>query len=189
MKVQALGKHRYLTTTSVEIRSEADGWILPGAMMGIAAGGVFLIFEMIAAGIMGQSAFEPFRMIAAVILGEGALPAHSTIGLPAVVAVALAIHYALSAFYGAVFGAAVGAIGTLRSGHVALVGAASVFGFVLWLAIFGAITPALFPWFLMVDPALQFIAHTLFFGTPLGLMLGFRLRGGQKGTRLGSGKV
>ena len=116
MKVQALGKHRYLTTTSVEIRSEADGWILPGAMMGIAAGGVFLIFEMIAAGLMGQSAFEPFRLIAAVILGEGALPAHSTIGLPAVVPVALAIHYALSTFYGAVFGAAVGAIGTLRSG-------------------------------------------------------------------------
>ena len=187
--MQALGKYRYLTTTSVEVKSDADGWILPGAVMGVAAGGVFLIFEMIAAGIMGQSAFEPFRMIAAVILGEGALPAHSTIGLPAVVPVALAIHYALSAFYGAVFGAAVGAIGTLRSGHVALVGAASAFGFVLWLAIFGAITPALFPWFLMVDPALQFIAHTLFFGTPLGLMLGFRLRGGQKGTRLGSGKV
>ena len=66
--MQALGKHRYLTTTSVEVRSEADGWILPGAVMGVAAGGVFLIFEMIAAGIMGQSAFEPFRMIAAVIL-------------------------------------------------------------------------------------------------------------------------
>ena len=101
MKVQALGKHRYLTTTSVEIRSESGSWILPGAMMGIAAGGVFLIFEMIAAGIMGQGAFEPFRMIAAMILGEGALPAHSTIGLAVVVPVALAIHYALSAFYGA----------------------------------------------------------------------------------------
>jgi hypothetical protein len=98
--VQALGKHRYLTATTVEVRSEAGAWILPGAVMGIAAGGVYLIFEMIAAGIMGQSAFEPFRMIAAMILGEGALSMHSTIGLAVVVPVALAIHYALSAFYG-----------------------------------------------------------------------------------------
>jgi hypothetical protein len=72
---------------------------------------------------------------------------------------------------------------------VALVGAASVFGFVLWLANFGAIAPALFPWFLVADPAVQFIAHTLFFGIPLGLMLGIRLRDRQKGTRLGSGRV
>ena len=187
--MQALGKDRSLATTSVEVRAGASRWVLPSAVMGIAAGGVFLIFEMIAAGIMGQGAFEPFRMIAAMILGEGALPAHSTIGLAVVVPVALAITYALSAFYGAVFGAAVAAIGTLRSGHEALAGAASVFGFVLWLANFGAIAPALFPWFLMADPTVQFIAHTLFFGTPLGLMLGIRLRGGQKGTGLGSGKV
>ena len=187
--MQALGKHRYLTTTSVEVGSEAGGWILPGAVMGVAAGGVCLIFEMIAAGIMGQSAFEPFRMIAAMVLGEGALPAHSTIGLAVEVAVALAIHYALSAFYGAVLGAAVGAIGTLRNDRMALSGAASVFGFFLWLANFGAIAPALFPWFLMADPAVQFIAHTLCFGTPLGLMLGIRLRSRQRETGLGRGKV
>ena len=187
--MQVLGKHRYLTTTSVLVRSEASGWILPGAIMGIAAGGVFLIFEMIAAGIMGQSAFEPFRTIAAVVLGEGALPVQSTIGLAVVVPVALAIHYALSAFYGAVFSATVGLIGILRNGRMALVVAASIFGFVLWLANFYAIAPALFPWFLMADPAVQSIAHTLFFGTPLGLMLGIRLRGGQQGTGLGRTKV
>ncbi len=187
--MQALGKHRCLTTTSVEVRSETGGWILPGAVMGVAAGGVFLIFEMIVAGIMGQSAFEPFRMIAATLLGKGALTAQSTTGLAAVVPVALAIHYALSAFYGGVFGAAVGAIGALRNGRVALAGAASVFGFVLWLANFYAIAPALFPWFLMADPAVQFIAHTFFFGTPLGLMLGIRFRGRQRGRGLGSGKV
>ncbi len=144
---------------------------------------------MMAAGIMGQSAFEPLRMIAAIILGESALPTQSTIGLAVVVPVALAIHYALSAFYGAVFGAAVAAIGTLRNGRMALAVAASVFGFVLWLANFGAIAPVLFPWFSMADPAVQFIAHTLFFGTPLGLMLGIRLRGGPQGTGLGRTKV
>jgi hypothetical protein len=187
--VQALGKHRYLTTTSVEARSEADGWILPGAVMGVAAGGVFLIFEMIAAGIMGQSAFEPFKMIAAIVLGVSVLPVQSTIGLAVVVPVAIAVHYALSAFYGAVFGTIAAVIGVVRNGRMALAIAASVFGFGLWLANFYAIAPALFPWFLMADPAVQFIAHTLFFGTPLGLMLGIRLRSEQRGTALGRGKV
>jgi hypothetical protein len=187
--VQALGKNRYLRTTSGEVRSEAGGWILPGAVMGIAAGGVFLIFEMLAAGIMGQSAFGPFRMIAATVLGEGALPVQSSVDLAIVVPVALAIHYALSAFYGAVFGTAAAVIGTLRNDRTALVVAASIFGFVLWLAHFYAIAPALFPWFLIANPVVQFIAHTFFFGTALGLMLGIRLKGGRRGIGVGRAKV
>jgi hypothetical protein len=187
--VQALGKHRYLKTTNVEVGSEAGGWILPGAVMGIAAGGVFLIFEMVVSAITGPSAFEPFRMIAAVVLGAGSLSAEPTIGLPTVVPVALTIHYALSAFYGAVFGTIAAVISALRNSRMALVVAASVFGFVLWLANFYVIAPALFPWFLMANPVVQFIAHTFFFGTALGLMLGIRLRGERRGTGLGRAKV
>ena len=138
---------------------------------------------------MCHSAFKPFSTIAAVVLGDGALTVQSTIGLAVVVPVALAIHYALSAFYGAVFGATVGLIGILRNGRMALVVAASIFGFVLWLANFYEIAPALFPWFSMTNPVVQFIAHTFFFGTTLGLMLGIRLRGGQRGTGLGRGKA
>jgi hypothetical protein len=189
MATTRLGKGRAIVATRLGTRSKVGSWVLPGAVMGMAAGGVFLIFEMIAAGIVGQSAFEPFKMIAAIVLGEGVLPVQSTIGLAVAVPVALAVHYALSAFYGAVFGTVAAVIGVMRNGRMALAVAASVFGFGLWLANFYAIAPALFPWFLMADPAVQFIAHTLFFGTPLGLMLGIRLRGEQRGTALGRGKV
>ncbi len=187
--MQTLGKNRSLETESLEARSKAGRWVLRGAMMGIAAGGVFLIFEMIVAGIMGQSAFEPLRMIAAIALGEGALPMQPTVGLATVVPVALAVHYALSAFYGAVFGTIAVVIGALRNDRMALVLAASVFGFVLWLANFYAIAPGLFPWFLMANPVVQFIAYTFFFGTALGLMLGIRLRGERRRTGLGRAKI
>jgi hypothetical protein len=146
--------------------------------MGIAAGGVFLIIEMIAAGIMGQSAFDPLRMIAAIALGEGALPVQPTVGLAIVVPVALATHYALSAIYGAVFGVAVAEIGALRHDRVVLVGAAAAFGLLLWLVNFYVIAPIAFPWFSMADPFVQFLAHT-FFGAALGLSLAGRLGGGR----------
>lgn len=189
MATTRLGKERAIAATRLGTRSEAGSWVLPGAVMGIAAGGVFLIFEMIAAGIMGQSAFGPFRMIAAIVLGEGVLPMQSTVGLAVVVPVALAVHYALSAFYGAVFGTLAAVLGALHNGRMVLVVAASVFGFVLWLANFYAIAPALFPWFLMANPVVQFIAHTFFFGTALGLMLGIRLRGERRGIGLGRVKL
>jgi hypothetical protein len=147
--------------------------------MGVAAGGVSLIFEMIAAGTMGQSAFDPLRMIAAVVLGEGKLPIQPTSGLAIVVPVALAVHYALSAIYGAVFGIAVAQIGALRRDRMVLVGAATVFGLLLWLVNFYAIAPIAFPWFSMADPVVQFMAHALF-GTALGLSLAGRLGGGGK---------
>jgi hypothetical protein len=176
--VQTLGKNRSLATVSLGARSKSGRWVLRGAALGIAAGGVFLMFEMIAAGIMGQSAFGPLRMIAAIVLGEGALPAQPSVGLAIVVPVALATHYALSAIYGAVFGVAVAEIGALRHDRVVLVGAAAAFGLLLWLVNFYVIAPIAFPWFSMADPFVQLIAHT-FFGTALGLSLAGRLGGGR----------
>jgi hypothetical protein len=189
MATTPLEKERSIATTRLGTRADAGGWVLRGAVMSIAAGGAFLIFEMIAAGIMGQSTFGPFRVIAAIVLGEGVLLVQPTVGLAVVVPVALAVHYALSAFYGAVFGTVAAVIGALRNGRMALVVAASVFGFVLWLANFYVIAPALFPWFLMANPVVQVIAHTFFFGTALGLMLGIRLRGERRGIGSGRGKI
>jgi hypothetical protein len=178
--VQTVGKNRVLATTPLGIKSEARRWVLRGAVMGIAAGGVFLIFEMVLAGLTGQSVFEPLRMIAAVVLGEGALPPQPTIVLAIVVPAALAVHYALSAIYGAVFGVAVAGIDALRHGRFVLVGAATIFGFLLWLVNFYVIAPIAFPWFSMAEPYVQFTAHTFFFGTALGLSLARRLGGGGK---------
>lgn len=169
-----------MDATRLGARTETSGWILRGAVMGIAAGGVFLIFEMIVAGLMGQSAFGPLRMIAAVVLGEGALHMERTVDLATVVPVALAVHYTLSAVYGAVFGAITAELGALRNNRLVLIGAATVFGLLLWLTNFYVIAPLAFPWFSMADPFVQFMAHTFFFGTALGLSLAGRLGGRGK---------
>lgn len=166
--------------TRLETRTEVSIWMLRGAFMGIAAGGVFLIFEMGVAGLMGQSAFEPLRMIAAVVLGEAALHMERTVDLATVVPVALAVHYTLSAIYGAVFGTIAAEIGALRKSRLALIGAATIFGLLLWLVNFYLIAPLAFTWFSMADPLAQFAAHTVFFGTVLGLLLAGRLRGKGK---------
>ncbi len=163
-------------TRRAAITPEAGGWALAGSFMGISAGGVFLVFEMLVAGSAGSGAFSPLRMIGATVLGEGALPTQQTMGLPVVVPVALVVHFALSAIYGAVFGTVAGSIGALRGSRRAFVGAATAFGLGLWIVNFYVIAPVLFPWFSMVNPVVQFLAHTFFFGTTLGLMLEQRLR-------------
>ncbi len=157
--------------------------------MGIIAGIVFMVFEMVVALVLQGAPFGPPRMISAIVLGQGALPMNPTVGLTTALPVAMIIHFVLSAIYGMVFGVIASAIGALRNSRGALIVAASVFGLLLWLVNFYVIAPVLFPWFLMASLVVQSIAHTFFFGTALGLMLGIRLRGEQRGTGLGSGKV
>jgi hypothetical protein len=164
------------TTRRVVMAPKAGGWGLAGSLLGISAGGIFLIFEMTVAGNVGPSAFGPLRMISAMVLGEGALPGQPTMNLPIVVPVSLVVHFALSAVYGAAFGTVARSIGALKGSRRALVGAATAFGFALWIVNFYVIAPVLFPWFGMANPVVQFIAHTFFFGTTLGLMLAQRLR-------------
>jgi hypothetical protein len=44
-------------------------------------------------------------------------------------------------------------------------------GFALWIVNFYVIAPFAFPWYAMANPVVQFLAHTFFFGTALGLLL------------------
>ncbi|MDP9479105.1 MAG: hypothetical protein M3R38_26065 [Actinomycetota bacterium] len=165
------------TTIQRDAQSGVGKWVVTGAMRGILAGILFLAFEMLVAGIMGPSPFGPPRMIGATVLGQGALPMPQppNVGLATVVPVALVVHFVLSAIYGAVFGAIASAIGVLCRSRGLLVVAASVFGLVLWLVNFYVVAPVLFPWFLMANPVVQFLAHTFFFGTALGLLLASRV--------------
>ncbi len=163
------------TTRRVVMIPRAGGWALAGSLMGISAGGI-LIFEMLVVGSVGPDAFGPLRMIGATVLGENVLPTQPTMGLLLVVSVALIVHFALSAVYGVAFGTVAGSIGALKGSRRALVGAATAFGFALWIVNFYVIAPVLFPWLGMANPVVQLIAHTFFFGTTLGLMLAQRLR-------------
>lgn len=146
--------------------------VVGGIVMGIVAGIVFAVFEMIVAALMGMGFFAPLRMISAVALGEQALEASYSLG--AVIVVGLIVHMVLSAIYGVVWGIVVSAWSLLHQRTWLVVGA-TVYGLVLWLVNFYVIAPIAFPWFGMADPVVQFIAHTFFFGSALGLLLSWRL--------------
>ncbi len=160
-----------------ESRSGIRSWTLSGLLAGLIGGLVFLVFEMVFAGIAGPSPFGPPRMIGAIALGQGALPPQSSIGIATVLPVALIIHFINSAIFGSIFGAIVGLTGALRRSRGALVGAATVFGLVLWIVNFYVIAPIAFPWFQSAAVPVQFVAHTFFFGTALGLLIALRAGG------------
>jgi hypothetical protein len=138
-----------------------------GALAGIVAGIVFAAFEMIVSALMmGPGAFfMPLRMIGGIALGPEALdPGYSII---AAGVAGVMVHVVLSVVYGVIFGE----IAAMLRGQAAFMVAGSIFGLALWLINFYVIAPLAFPWFLESNPLMQFIAHTVFFGSVLGYYL------------------
>ena len=141
-------------------------------MTGVLAGLVFALFQVImsAAGL-GTPLSELIVMVEGVTFGSGS----GSISAPAIAAPKIAIagltHLVLSAIYGAVFGAVASKVGALRNNRIALIGAATVFGLLIWIVNFFVIAPVAFPWFAQTNAVVQFFAHTLFYGTVLGLLL------------------
>jgi hypothetical protein len=148
---------------------QASPLLRAGAIAGVVAGIIFAMFEMVMAAIMGDGFFMPLRMIGAIILGEDAMMA--SYSLVTAAAVGLVVHMMLSVIYGVLFGAIVGFVPALHEGSSRLIALATLFGFALWLVNFYIIAPIAFEWFGMADSMIQFVAHTFFFGTALGLTL------------------
>ncbi len=151
-------------------RSALGTWVGIGALTGVLAGLVFALFQVImAAAGVGTPLGELIEMVEGVTTFSGAASA------PGIAAPELAIagltHLVLSAIYGAVFGAVASKVGALRNNRVALIGAATVFGLLIWIVNFFVIAPVAFPWFAQTNAVVQFFAHTLFYGTVLGLLL------------------
>jgi hypothetical protein len=119
----------------------------------------------------GEAFFMPLRMIGGIVLGEQALAPETSLIVAG--AAGLLVHMMLSALYGAGVALAAVVVPQLRSGTVALVAWASIAGFALWLVNFYVIAPiAGWNWFPNdTDPVVQFVAHTFFFGSVLGLYL------------------
>ncbi len=150
-------------------RLQASNLMATGAIVGVVAGVIFAMFEMVMAAIMGDGFFMPLRMIGAIVLGEDALmSSYSLVGAAAVGAI---VHMMMSAIFGAVFGAIIALAPALRESNLRLVAAATVYGFVLWIVNFYVIAPIAFEWFGMADSTVQFVAHTFFFGSVLGLLM------------------
>ena len=155
-------------------RSTKDRWVLPGAAMGVAAGMIFVTFQMVAAVFVGGEFLSPLDMVGAAVLGQ-TLP-EQFYPLEFAAFVGLLIYVIVSAACGAVFGA-LSTVGPVRRSRGALLVAATAFGSLLWIVNFALVAQGALTQFPAASPVVQFVAHTLFFGTALALMLGVRQRG------------
>jgi len=150
---------------------DAGWWLRHGAIGGGLAGLVFMAFGMLEAALtVGTGTWlTPLRMIGAIVLGASALGPSAS--LLEAATTGLIVHLVLSATFGAVFGWAAWA--WLAEPSPRLVLEASAYGLLLWLVNYQMIAPiAGWIWFPAGgSPVVQFVAHTLFFGAPLGLYL------------------
>ncbi|MBI3970351.1 MAG: hypothetical protein HY332_03585 [Chloroflexi bacterium] len=154
-------------------RPDVGWWIKQGIIGGIIAGIVFAMFEMIVAALMmGAAAFwMPLRMIGAMVLGATAL--EPTYDLVTAAVTGVLVHLVLAALFGVIFALIVAFVPALASSAAMLITAASVYGLLLWLVNFSLIAPAAgWVWFPNeTNPVVQFLAHTFFYGSALGLYL------------------
>jgi len=161
------------TTTIAAHGTSTATWVRAGAVGGAIAGIVFAMFEMIMAAVINGAGafFMPLRMIGAIGLGTSALdPATSLLSAGAA---GLVIHMALSIMYGVVIAGVIAKVGTLARSTASVIAVASAAGFALWIVNFHLLAGALgWNWFPdSQNVAVQFVAHTVMFGSVLGLLL------------------
>lgn len=154
-------------------------WVLgQGAIAGVIAGLSFAVYGLLASAAMEAGGFfTPLRMIGAILLGRDALDP----GYPLLVAGAagVSVHLVLSVAYGMIFSLLAAG---LRSPMWDIT-LGSAFGLSLWLINFYVVAPIAFPWFLELNPIVQFIGHTFFFGTLLGVCIWRSRAWGHAGER------
>lgn len=138
-----------------------SGWLVRGALGGIAAGSAFLALTMWFATSVGDPARGPLLMISTIVKGDEAMmngTASDSVGL--------AVHVGLSAVFGLVFAVAASRLRT----NGALAAAGALYGVVLYLVNFKVFTPLAFPVFKMANQPFELAVHVVF-----GTLLSFAL--------------
>jgi hypothetical protein len=137
---------------------------------GVFGGIVFAAFEMVTAALVTgwDALFNPLRMIGAMLLGSNALDPGYSLAIAATTG--FMIHMLLSVAFAILFAEVARSLPTTAG--LTLVG--MVFGLSLWLVNFYAIAPmAGWTWFPdRTNPVVQLLAHTFFYGCPVGWYLG-----------------
>ncbi|MEO6207008.1 MAG: hypothetical protein ABIP77_03505 [Candidatus Limnocylindrales bacterium] len=148
-------------------------WVRAGIVGGVIAGIVFAMFEMIMAVVLNgaDAFFMPLRMIGGIGLGATALdPATSLITAGGA---GLVVHMILSMMYGVVVAGVLTFVPALSRSRTSILLIASAAGFALWIMNFFVLA-RIFGWNWFPDGqnvAVQVVAHTIMFGTVLGLLL------------------
>jgi hypothetical protein len=166
LRKQIQDEKRRLRRSASVISSGSPGRALSvGALAGVGAGISLALFVMVTDAILGNGFLDWLRYSAAIALGSAALLDSSP---PTVLIVGLIVHLSLAGLYGAVFAVAARYITFLRRD---LLVATTLFGLGIWILNFRVFSPWLFPWFDDSPVIVQFVAHTVFYGMLLGLIL------------------
>lgn len=160
-------------TITTARQASAASTLRAGLVGGAIAGIVFAMFEMMAAAALNgtDAFFMPLRMIGGIGLGMSAMDPSTS--LLTAGAVGLVIHMALSMMYGGAVVLVANAVPALRRTTGALAVFASAAGFALWVVNFFVLA-RVFGWAWFPDGqnvAVQVVAHTVAFGSVLGLLL------------------
>lgn len=142
--------------------------IKEGIGFGLIGGMIFGVMEVVGAAIMGNPPLMPIRMFASTVVGQQAL-----MEIPAATAIPIGLiaHFALSAVFGAIYGAINARLSIeSKTSYDRQAAIGLVFGAMLWLVNFQIIARLLYTWFLTTPQFLQMAMHAMFFGLPLGLM-------------------
>jgi hypothetical protein len=152
------------------IRPLTAGYAGTAIGYGFLCGLFFALSEMIACAIGRQPLALPWFYAASVVVGPRAvLP-----GAPwAMGLVGAAVHFALSGWFGLLYvGLTRGSSGPVRSNGGWQAGFGMLYGLLIWVFDFEFVARGLFPWLLRIPQFLQLALHVVFYGLPLGLLLG-----------------
>lgn len=155
------------------VRTAKDRWVLPGTVMGVAAGMVFTTFQMLAAALAGADFLSPLSTVGGTVLGW--IPFGEPYPTEIAALAGLPVYALVFAALGAAFGAS-SAVGPTRRNRGALLVAGVAFGALLWTLELALVSWGSFHPFPATAQIVQFVAYGVFFGMALALMLGVRMR-------------
>lgn len=149
--------------------------LLPaGVVGGVAAGLVFGGLATAVAPLLGGTPGDPWQAAASVFLWRQAVAGPATFG---VLLAGVACHLAIAAFYGMVWGLAVGKLPVeVRDDWGFHAGAATAYGVLVYVVNVQLVGRLLYPWMPATAPFAQLLLHGLAYGLPLGLYLCARVR-------------
>jgi len=151
---------------------ELGWWVGHGAVAGVLAGVLFMMFQLMVAGFQtaGEGFFLPLRATATLFAGPEAMQPD----FPLVRAVGLGFgaHILLCAIGGMLVGL-LAAIG-LAGWGVGLIGVGALYGLLLWLLADVGLAPTGWVQYLRAsEPLVQVFAYVVFFGIALGSYLAY----------------
>lgn len=179
-EIKVYEKRGTVNGTRLGERTVKDRWVLPGGVIGVGAGMIFITYQMLAVAFVGTDFLSPLILVGSAVLGWVSLDGLYPMEFTAVIG--LLVYSIVFAALGSAFGAS-SVLGRVRRNLGARLVAGTIFGTLLWTFNLALTSWGVLPVVPAADLVAQLVAHWVFFGAVLALVLGIRLRGGAPATK------